>query len=233
MKLENLKFDDKGLLPAIVQDVSTKDVLMMAYVNKESLQKTLETGNTWFFSRSRQKLWKKGETSGNIQLVKEIKYDCDNDTLLILVEPAGPACHTGETTCFHRNIVGDASSEVGPSPVEPPEEIEELKSATVRDRPCEVGLSQNILTQLYALIAQRKKEMPKGSYTTTLFKEGLGRIASKISEESTEVIEAAFEKDKKEIIWEAADLIYHLLVLLAAKDVDFKEVEAELGRRRK
>jgi len=214
MKLENLKFDEKGLIPAIVQDVNTKDVLMMAYVNEESLQKTLETGNTWFFSRSRQKLWMKGETSGNVQLVKEIKYDCDNDTLLILVEPAGPACHTGDKTCFHRQLE---------APIKKSEEIEEVKSA----------IEGPILTQLYEVIAERRDEMPEGSYTSELFEAGLGKIAAKISEETTEVLEASFEKDKKEIIWEAADLIYHLLVLLAYKEVDFKEVEAELQRRRK
>ena len=172
----------------------------------------------------------KGETSGNTQAVKEIKYECDNDTLLVLVEPTGPACHTGEKTCFHRQLEKD---------IKKPEEIEEVTSAidgplsNVGDRPREAGLSPNILNQLYKIIAQRKRKMPEGSYTTKLFEEGLGKISAKISEESIEVIEAAFEKDKKEIIWEAADLIYHLLVLLAAKDVDFKEVEAELERRRK
>lgn len=214
MKLQNLKFDKQGLIPAIVQDISTKDVLMMAYMNEESLQKTLETGNTWLYSRSRQKLWMKGETSGNVQLVKKIKYDCDNDTLLILVEPKGPACHTGDKTCFHREL------EAG---IQKPEEIEEVKSA----------IEGPILTQLYKVIAERKKEMPEGSYTAKLFKEGLGKIVAKISEESTEVIEAAFEKNKKDIIAESADLIYHLLVLLAEKDIDFKEVEAELRKRRK
>jgi len=214
MKLENLKFDEQGLIPAVVQDIDTKDVLMMAYMNTESLQKTLETGNTWFFSRSRQKLWMKGETSGNTQTVKKINYDCDNDTLLIQVEPAGPACHTGDKTCFHRQL------EEG---IKNPDEIEEVKSA----------VEGSILTQLNKIIAERRDEMPEGSYTTQLFEEGLGKIAAKISEETTEVLEAAFEKDRKEIIWEAADLIYHLLVLLAYKEVDFKEVEAELKRRRK
>lgn len=222
LQLDNLKFDENGLIPAIVQDADTKDVLMMAWMNKESLQKTLETKNTWFYSRSRQKLWMKGETSGNTQKVKDLKYDCDNDTLLVLVDAKGVACHTGEKTCFHRKI-GDGSRGAEPSPVGEPEEITEVTSA----------IEGPVLEQLYQLIAERKKEMPEGSYTTQLFKEGLGKIAAKISEESTEVIEAAFEKEKKEIIWETADLLYHLLVLLAAKDVTLKEVEAELQRRRK
>ncbi len=214
MKLENLKFNTQGLIPTIVQDANTKEVLMMAWMNKESLEKTLETKNTWFYSRSRQKLWQKGETSGNTQAVKDIKYDCDNDTLLVLAEPKGPACHTGAGTCFHRKL------EDG---IEATEEITEAKSA----------VQGSVIEQLYELISERKKDMPEGSYTTTLFKEGIGKIAAKISEESTEVIEAAFEKDKKEIIWEAADLLYHLLVLLAAKDVTLQEVENELAGRRK
>ncbi len=209
----DLKFDNKGLIPAIVQDASTKDVLMMAYMNKESLDKTLETGNTWFYSRSRQELWMKGKTSGNVQAVKEIRYDCDNDTLLVFVEPKGPACHTGERTCFHRNLQDGVNK---------PEEIEEVRTA----------VEGSILDELYELIVERKKQMPEGSYTTKLFKEGMGKIAAKVSEESTEVIEAAFEKNKGEVVWEAADLIYHLMVLLAAKDVDFADVKKELKHRR-
>ena len=209
----DLKFDNKGLIPAIVQDASTKDVLMMAYMNKESLSQTLETGNTWFFSRSRQELWMKGKTSGNTQAVKKIKYDCDNDTLLVFVEPKGPACHTGERTCFHRDLQDGVNE---------PEEIEEVKTA----------VEGSILDDLYELIVERKKQMPKGSYTTKLFEEGMGKIAAKVSEESTEVIEAAFKKNKGEVVWEAADLIYHLMVLLAAKDVDFAEVKKELKYRR-
>ena len=212
-KFSELKFDEKGLIPAIIQDINTKEVLMMAYMNEESLNKTVETVNTWFYSRSRKELWMKGKTSGNTQNVKKIKYDCDNDTLLIMVEPAGPACHTGEKTCFHRYL------EAG---VEKTEKIEEVKSA----------IEGPILDQLFKVIKQRKRDMPKGSYTTKLFEEGMGKIAAKVSEESTEVIEAAFEKDNNEVVLEASDLLYHLMVLLAAKDVDFKDVEQELEKRR-
>jgi phosphoribosyl-ATP pyrophosphohydrolase/phosphoribosyl-AMP cyclohydrolase len=212
--LNDLKFNEQGLIPAIVQDINNKDVLMMAYMNSESLQKTLQTGNTWFFSRSRQALWMKGETSGNTQLVKDIKYDCDNDTLLLLVEPAGPACHTGERTCFHRNLTEEINE---------PEEIEELKSA----------IEGNVLEQLYELIAGRQKEMPEGSYTTQLFTEGLPKIKAKVEEESDEVLEAADEDDKEHFIYEVGDLIYHLLVLMVEKEVTLDQVKKELHRRRK
>ncbi len=212
-EIENLKFNEQGLIPAIIQDIKTKDVLMMAYMNKESLKKTLKTGNTWFYSRSRQKLWQKGETSGNIQLVKDIKYDCDNDSLLVSVEPKGPACHTGEKTCFHREL------EKGVGKVE---EIEEVESA----------VEGPIIQQLVEVIKERKKKMPEGSYTTKLFKEGMSKIVAKVSEECTEVIEAAMSQGEKEIVWETADLLYHLLVMLAKKDIDFIEVEEELKKRR-
>jgi len=149
VNLEEIKFDDAGLIPAIVQDVHTREVLTLAYMNSESLSLTLETGQTWFWSRSRQQLWKKGETSGNTQEVVEIKVDCDNDALVLLVNPAGPACHTGATSCFH-NSAEDAreGSRVNKS-------------------------SANTLSDLYELIARRKQERPDGSYTTYLFDEGL------------------------------------------------------------
>ncbi|RJQ33007.1 MAG: bifunctional phosphoribosyl-AMP cyclohydrolase/phosphoribosyl-ATP diphosphatase HisIE [Actinobacteria bacterium] len=212
MSINNLKFDKDGLIPAIVQDYKTKDVLMMAYMNKEALEKTLESGKAWFFSRSRGKLWLKGETSGNYQLVKDILYDCDNDTLLIMAKPKGPACHTGERTCFHRELKKGVLGS---------EEITELTSA----------VDGSVIEQLYSVILQRKKDKPEGSYTAKLLAEGLDKILAKVDEESEEVIEAAMIKENKEVIWEVADLLYHLLVLLAEKDISFDEVENELRRR--
>lgn len=209
MKIEKFKFDEKGLIPAIVQDYRTGEVLMLAYMNKESMKKTLETGRTWFWSRSRQQYWCKGETSGNVQYVKEIKYDCDADTLLILVEQVGVACHTGERSCFYRSIA-----------------ISRQPSA-IREK------LWIILEQLYQVILDRKEKMPEGSYTTELFKEGLDKILAKIEEESDEVIDAAKNKENSEVVWETADLLYHLLVLLADKGISLEEIAGELEKRRK
>ncbi len=209
MEIDEFKFDEKGLIPAIVQDYRTDEVLMLAYMNKESIKKTLETGRTWFWSRSRKQYWCKGETSGNVQHVKEIKYDCDADTLLVLVEQVGVACHTGERSCFYRSI---ATSH------QPPATREKLWI---------------ILDELYEVIGQRKKDVPKGSYTAELFEEGQDKILAKIEEESAEVIDAAKNKDNSEVIWETADLLYHLLVLLVNKGISLEEVAGELEKRRK
>ncbi|MFO7815139.1 MAG: bifunctional phosphoribosyl-AMP cyclohydrolase/phosphoribosyl-ATP diphosphatase HisIE [Halanaerobiales bacterium] len=202
-----LKYNEKGLIPAVVQDLNTKEVLMVAYVSKESLEKTLQTGETVFYSRSRQKLWHKGETSGNIQKVQEIYYDCDQDTLLILVEPAGPACHTGKTSCFYRKMA---------------ESKEERKKQNKKG---------DIINLLYDLITSRRQELPKDSYTTYLFEEGLDKILKKIGEESSEVIIAAKNEPKAELVNETVDLIYHLLVLLVEKEVDLAQISKELNNR--
>ena len=209
MEIEEFKFDEKGLIPAIVQDYRTDEVLMLAYMNKESMKKTLETGRTWFWSRSRKQYWCKGETSGNVQYVKEIKYDCDADTLLVLVEQVGVACQTGERSCFYRNL---AISH------QPPVTREKLPT---------------VLRELYQVILDRKEKMPEGSYTAELFKEGLDKILAKIEEESDEVIDAAKNKDNSEVVWEPADLLYHLLVLLVDKGISLEEVAGELEKRRK
>lgn len=200
--MEELKFDEKGLIPAIIQDYKTGQVLMLAYMNQESFQKTLETNRTWFYSRSRQQLWCKGETSGHIQVVKEIKYDCDADALLVLVDQTGPACHTGNRSCFFRNV--KESSEILPT---------------------------HWLYRLEEIIKQRKRDKPEGSYTTKLFEKGQDYIASKVAEEAEEVIKAAKNESRQRVIEEAADLIFHLLVLLQEKEVDFFEVEQELSKR--
>ncbi|MBQ8309339.1 MAG: bifunctional phosphoribosyl-AMP cyclohydrolase/phosphoribosyl-ATP diphosphatase HisIE [Clostridia bacterium] len=199
--IEELKFDEKGLIPAIVVDVHTKEVLTLAYMNKESLQITLEKGCTCFWSRSRQELWLKGETSGNYQHVVSITADCDKDALVVKVEKDGPACHTGAESCFFEPLYID-------------EEKHEFS-----------------LRGLYALLMGRKKEMPQGSYTTYLFEKGLDKILKKVGEESTEVIIAAKAQDKKETIYEIADLAYHVLVLMAQAGITVDEVEAELASR--
>ncbi|MDO8886641.1 bifunctional phosphoribosyl-AMP cyclohydrolase/phosphoribosyl-ATP diphosphatase HisIE [Candidatus Oleimmundimicrobium sp.] len=209
MKIEEFKFDEKGLIPAIVQDYRTGEVLMLAYMNKESIKKTLETGRTWFWSRSRQQYWCKGETSGNVQYVKEVKYDCDADTLLILIEQVGVACHTGERSCFYRNIT------------------------TSHQPPATRGKLPIVFQELYQVILDRKKKMPEGSYTAKLFEEGQDKILAKIEEESDEVIDAAKNKENSEVVWEIADLLYHLLVLLVDKGISLEEVAGELEKRRK
>lgn len=178
---------------------------MVAYMNKESLQRTIDSGLTWFWSRSRKTYWQKGETSGNIQKVKSIAYDCDGDCLLVQVEQTGVGCHTGQATCFHNNLIGEKTS----------------------------GASKNQIAKLMQVISQRKKDRPQGSYTTKLMDEGLNLINAKIKEESDEVIEAALIKDKSELIWEISDLLYHLLALAAYKEVTIDDINQELAGRSK
>ncbi|MDQ0857319.1 bifunctional phosphoribosyl-AMP cyclohydrolase/phosphoribosyl-ATP diphosphatase HisIE [Bacillus sp. V2I10] len=205
MNLQSVKFDQNGLVPAIVQDAVSKEVLTLAYMNEESLQKTIETRETWFYSRSRQELWNKGATSGNTQEVVGLKYDCDQDALLVLVKPAGPACHTGSYSCFSENVFGDS----GQAPAERFE----------------------ILNTLEKLIAEREAEMPEGSYTTYLFTEGVDKILKKVGEEASEVIIAAKNRDADELKWEAADLLFHLMVLLREQKLPLDEVLNVLEER--
>lgn len=198
----NVKFNEQGLIPAVVQDAQSKEVLTVAYMNEESLQKTIETNETWFFSRSRNELWHKGATSGNTQKVVSIKADCDQDALVIEVLPAGPACHKGTTSCFTETVVDNA-------------------------RPGSVG----ILPELVQVIKQREIDMPEGAYTTYLFDKGIDKICKKVGEEATEVVIGAKNRDAEEVKWEAADLIYHLLVLLQEQKVDVYEVLEVLQKR--
>jgi len=215
--IDKINFDDKGLVPAIIQDHKSGQVLMMAYMNAKSLQKTIETGRTWFFSRSRQRLWMKGESSGHIQKVKNIFYDCDEDTLLIQVEQTGAACHTGHYSCFYRCMDGKETEE----------QVFDL------DKIYDSGKEgPGILYELYDVIANRKKNMPEGSYTTYLFDKGLDKILKKVGEENAEVIIAAKNKDKGELIYEASDLLYHLMVLLVEQGVELSDLFAELKSRR-
>ncbi|WP_064093021.1 bifunctional phosphoribosyl-AMP cyclohydrolase/phosphoribosyl-ATP diphosphatase HisIE [Rossellomorea aquimaris] len=201
----SVKYDEKGLVPAIVQDATTKDVLTLAYMNETSLAKTLETGETWFYSRSRQELWHKGESSGNTQRVKNITWDCDKDALLVLVDKKGPACHTGEESCFYESVYGEGSQK-------------ELST-------------ENILLTLEQLIKSREEERPEGAYTTYLFEEGVDKILKKVGEEASEVIIAAKNRDKEELKWEVADLFYHTLVLLREQKLPLQDILEVLVER--
>jgi phosphoribosyl-AMP cyclohydrolase / phosphoribosyl-ATP pyrophosphohydrolase len=203
--IESIKFDQNGLVPAIVQDAASKEVLTLAYMNEESLKKTLETKETWFYSRSRQELWHKGGTSGNIQKVIEMRYDCDQDAILVLVQPAGPACHTGAYTCFS-------------------ETIDKQEVVVSQDR-------FQILNTLEKLIAERENELPEGSYTTYLFNEGVDKILKKVGEEASEVIIASKNRDHEELKWEVADLLFHLMVLLREQKLPLDEVLNVLEKR--
>lgn len=203
--LTNIQFDEQGLIPAVVQDIRTGRVLTLSYMNEESLEKTLETGQTWFYSRRRQELWHKGETSGNIQIVHRISFDCDADALVVEVEPKGPACHTGEKSCFYEQLYNE-----GPL----------------------ASLNREIIFELYDVIQDRRENPVEGSYTNYLFENGLDKILKKIGEEATEVVIAAKNRSKDELVYELSDLVYHSLVLMAAKDVQIEEVKQELVKRR-
>src|SRR6266545_1683988 len=208
--ITKIKFDERELVPAIVQDARTREVLTLAYMNAESLKKTLETHETWFWSRSRSELWHKGETSGNTQHVTEVRQDCDSDALVVLVEPAGPACHTGARSCFYRDIEGA--------------EIDQ----SLNEHGTDLG---STLSGLYDLIKSRQRERPEGSYTTYLFDQGLDKILKKVGEEASETIVAAKNENKQELVAESADLIYHLIVLLVDRGVSLGELQTELVSR--
>lgn len=201
--ISDLTYDSKGLIPAIIQEYASGEVLMMAFMNQESLRKTVDSGRTWFWSRSRQELWNKGATSGHFQEVRGISYDCDLDCLLVLVDQSGPACHTDEHTCFHRSLDG-----VEPKPA-----------------------AFEALTRLFDLIKGRREQMPDGSYTADLFSKGTDTILKKVGEEASELIVAAKGGKREEVTHEAADLLYHMLVLLAQADVSLGDVQEELLRR--
>jgi phosphoribosyl-ATP pyrophosphohydrolase/phosphoribosyl-AMP cyclohydrolase len=202
--VEHIRYNDQGLVPAIVQDYLDGTVLMMAWMNRESLQKTLETGDTWFWSRSRQEFWHKGATSGHLQKVKTIRYDCDSDALLVTVEQIGDvACHTGERSCFHQ---------VGGNKIAPPADT---------------------LSQVFEVICDRQAHPNPDSYTCKLFAGGDNKILKKIGEEGAEVVMACKDNDADAIAGEVADLFYHTLVALAHHDVDLKAVYRKLQERRK
>ena len=199
--IDELKFDEKGLIPAIVADAVSKQVLTLAYMNRESLEISLEKGLTCFWSRSRQELWLKGETSGNYQHIVSVTADCDRDALLVLVEKEGPACHLGTDSCFAYPLWHS------------PER------------------SEFSLRSLYELLRERKETRPEGSYTSYLFDKGLDKILKKVGEECTEVIIAAKAEDRRETVYEIADLAYHVLVLMAQQGITPEEIQRELASR--
>lgn len=201
IKIDELKFDENGLIPAVVVDAYSKKVLTVAYMNKESLEISMQKELTCFYSRSRQALWLKGETSGNYQHIVSITADCDKDALTVVVEKDGPACHLGTDSCFTNPVF-----------------VSENRSAFSMDG-------------LYALLEARKKELPEGSYTTYLFQKGIDKILKKIGEESTEVIIAAKACDKKETVYEVADLAYHVMVMMAEMGISPDEIRKELASR--
>lgn len=201
VNINELKFDQNGLIPAVVVDSITKKVLTVAYMNKESLQISMDKGLTCFYSRSRQELWLKGETSGNYQHIVSITADCDNDALVVVVDKEGPACHTGTDSCFtHEVFQNDERHEFS-------------------------------LEQLMDMLVGRKMEKKEGSYTTYLFEKGLDKILKKVGEECTEVIIAAKADDKKETVYEIADLAYHVMVLMIEMGISLEDIHKELGGR--
>jgi phosphoribosyl-AMP cyclohydrolase / phosphoribosyl-ATP pyrophosphohydrolase len=196
-----IAFDDSGLVPCVTQDWNTGEVLTLAYMNREALDRTLESGEVHFWSRSRGELWRKGETSGNVQRVRSLRYDCDADALLALVEPAGPACHTGERTCFYRAIGDDA---VAP---------------------------HEALPALGRTLARRRDDLPEGSYSAELFRAGAGRIGEKVQEEAEETARAGSEESDQRVREESADLLYHLGALLYARGLTYADALEELTGR--
>ena len=203
LRPEDVRFDERGLVPAVVQDARTREVLTLAYMNEESLRRTLSEGETWFWSRSRSELWHKGATSGHTQRVVDARLDCDADALVLLVEPRGPACHTGAVSCF--------------------------RGGDVESRPERIG---DVLEGLYEVVAARRREMPEGSYTTYLFEKGLNKILKKVGEEAAETIIAAKDADAAALAAETADLVYHLVVLLVERGMTLETLAEELKRRR-
>ena len=201
ININELKFDQKGLIPAVVVDSITKKVLTVAYMNKESLEISMQKGLTCFYSRSRDELWLKGETSGNYQHIVSITADCDNDALVVVVEKDGPACHTGTDSCF-TNTVWQS------------DELHEFS-----------------LQNLYEMLEGRKQDKPEGSYTTYLFEKGIDKILKKVGEENTEVIIAAKADDKRETIYEIADLTYHVMVLMIEMGISLEDIHKELASR--
>ena len=199
--LPQIEFDGDGLVPCVAQDWATGEVLTLAYMNRAALERTLESGEVHFWSRSRGELWHKGETSGNVQRLRSLRYDCDADALLALVEPAGPACHTGERTCFHRTIGAQAIA------------------------------THEALPALARTLAARHREMPEGSYTAELFRAGPERMGAKVEEEAEEVARAGREETDERVSSEAADLLYHLGVVLEARGLSFSDALAELVAR--
>lgn len=207
--IKELKFDDKGLIPAVAQDAVTGEVLMLAYMNEESIKKTIESGHATYFSRSRQELWEKGAHSGHLQLIKEILVDCDADAIVLKIEQIGAACHTNNPSCFYRRVVDGKLVEIP------------------------TGLNKNpkILYDVYDIIVDRVKNPKEGSYTNYLFEKGIDKMLKKVGEESAEVIIASKNYVKSEVQYETADLLYHLSVVLVEQGLTWDDIFAELRSR--
>jgi phosphoribosyl-ATP pyrophosphohydrolase/phosphoribosyl-AMP cyclohydrolase len=215
-ELQAIRFDDRGLVPCVMQDWRTGEVLTLAYMDEEALRRTRETGEVHFFSRSRGEVWHKGETSGNVQRVRQLRYDCDGDAVVALVEPAGPACHTGERSCFYRDLDGTAD----PAPDAPP----------AAGEPVPAG--HEALAALERTVTERQSERPHGSYTAELL-DDLPRIGAKVREEADEVSRAAATESDERVAEEAADVLYHLTVLLRSRQVPLAAVMEALNDRRR
>lgn len=216
---DKLKWNSDGLIPVIAQDATTEEVLMLAYMNKESLTKTLESGEAVYYSRSRGELWHKGDTSGHFQSVVSMSYDCDADTILMKVNQTGAACHEGDKSCFHYDLI---------------KLLEEGKKVKLEVDQTTKGIALGKrLGLLESVIADRYANRPEGAYTTYLFEKGIDKILKKVGEETAEVIIGAKNEGPDEVIYEASDLFYHLLVLFREKAVNISDIEAELAKRYK
>jgi phosphoribosyl-ATP pyrophosphohydrolase/phosphoribosyl-AMP cyclohydrolase len=248
--ISKLNFDEKGLIPAVVQDIKTGKTLILAYMNREALDVTLREGKACFYSRSRKALWRKGETSGNTQTVCAIKADCEYNSLLVQVVPDGPACHTGEMSCFFNGVYdggpagcsdgGDSDSRASDGGCGANDNSADSDGAATGATGATTTAASDgasganfSLDMLYNLIVKRKAERPEGSYTTYLFDKGLEKILKKVGEECSEVIIASMKRDKGETVYEAADLCYHMLVLLCEAGIEPSAVVDELRRRHK
>lgn len=245
LTIDDLKFDDAGLIPVVVQQHDTLEVLMVAYMNREAIAKTLQTGRTWFWSRSRQEYWMKGESSGHVQAVKKVLYDCDADCLLVLVDQTGVACHTGARTCFYRSL--ELSKESTSAQLSEPQSLEPQLSETLTFEPhsCEPQHSEThpfephssdigeVLCELYSVLEQRKQSMPEGSYTAKLLQDHEDKLLKKIGEEATEVVMAAKDGDIERLRYEIGDLVYHLLVVMLRAGLTLEDVAGELAERRR
>ncbi|MDS1028989.1 bifunctional phosphoribosyl-AMP cyclohydrolase/phosphoribosyl-ATP diphosphatase HisIE [Bacillota bacterium LX-D] len=214
INLKQIKYNSEGLIPAIIQEAKSGKVLMLAYMNEESLQKSLAAGETWFYSRSRQELWHKGATSGHVQKIKEMYFDCDADTLLIKVEQTGASCHEGYHSCFHNKLELDGKSKV--------QEVQQSGGLKLG----------GVLQEIHEVILDRQEKRPEKSYTTYLFEKGIDKILKKVGEETAEVIIAAKNNSESEVAYEVSDLLYHLLVLLVQQCVSLEKIAEELQGRR-
>lgn len=210
--LKDIQFDEKGLVPCVAQDSMTGEVLMLAYMNAETLQMTLETGYATYYSRSRQEVWVKGKQSGNLQKVRSVKYDCDGDTILLQVEQTGNACHTGEKTCFYREIT---------------------KDGVIERNGISGCVGANALLKDYQTILERKAHPQEGSYTNYLLDKGVEKICKKVGEEASEIIIAAMKGNQEELTYEISDFLYHVSVLMADQGLDWNDIFEEIENRRK